>query len=484
MVATLSAVGRCWRVSAGHGLCGSIVCCLGRSLTTLLLTIVFALFAAPVAEAAENWIGPNDTCASDMLLRDWADLRPRLSQYGVTFGLTEQSEVWGNLMGGLRQGAAYDGLTTASLCIDLSTATKGRWEGAHFFASGIQIHGLGPTPQLVGSLQLVSNIEATPSAKLYDLWLEQQAFDGKFALRFGQEGVNDEFMTTQYGALFLNSSFGFPALPALDLPSGGPNYPLATPFVRAQFQPTGEITFMGAVYNGDPAPPGTGDAQLRDRHGTAFRLNDHTLSFAELQYSPGVLANFGQPGTYKLGMWIATGPFADPVEDSAGLPLASPASTGVPLPHATDHAIYAIIDQMLWHKPNTVSQGLAFFVQVMHSPDDRNLSDLFVEGGFNWRGIIPGRSHDEAGLAVTHAGIGSAAIHFSNDVLFFTGFGSPYSPGETIVEATYRARLTPWLKLQPDLQYVVNPGAGIPSTQSLVPLKNALVVGVRVSVDF
>ena len=336
---------------------------------------------------------------------------------------------WGNASGGLRRGTAYDGLTTAYLCIDLAAASKGRWEGAHLFASGDQIHGIGPTPQLIGALQLVSNIEATPSTKLYDLWFEQQLFAGSFSLRLGQEGANDEFMITQYGGLFLNSSFGFPALPALDLPSGGPNYPLATPFVRAQFAPSGEVTLLGAIYNGDPAPPGAGDPQLRDRHGTAFRLNDHTLSFAELQYSPAVLASFGQPGTYKLGMWIATGPFADPLLDTQRVPLASPASNGQPLLHATDRAIYAVIDQMIWKKANSAAQGLGFFVQIMHAPDDRNLSDMFVEGGLNWKGIIPGRSHDAAGLAVTYAGIGAAAQHFSDDLVFYSGLGAALSPG-------------------------------------------------------
>ena len=273
-------------------------------------------------------------------------------------------------------------------------------------------------------------------------------------------------------------------MPALDLPSGGPNYPLATPFVRAQFAPSGEITLLGAIYNGDPAPPGAGDPQLRDRHGTAFRLNDHSLSFAELQYSPAVLASYGQPGTYKLGIWIATGPFADPLLDTQGVPLASPASNGQPLLHATDRALYAVIDQMVWKKPNTVAQGLGFFVQIMHAPDDRNLSDLFVEGGLNWKGIIPGRSHDAAGLAVTYAGIGAAARHFSDDLVFYSGLGAPYRQGETVVEATYRTRLRPWLKLQPDVQYVINPGAGIPTAQSPGPLPNALVFGVRVTVDF
>jgi porin len=477
--ASFHAAGRCFGVSAA-GCSGSSI--LSRFCHALrgLLTFAAAALSAPAAEAAQNWLGPNNSCAPDMLLGDWGGLRTRLADYGVSFGVQQQSEVWGNLTGGLSRGGAYDGLLTASLCVDLAAASKSRWAGGRFFASGFQIQGVGPTPLRVGALQTISNIEATASTKLYDLWFEQQLFDGKFSLRVGQEGANDEMMLTEYGALFLNSSFGFPALLALDLPSGGPNYPLATPFVRLNVQASDEITLVGAVYNGDPAPPGTGNPQLRDRHGTAFRLNDHTLSFAELWYSPSL----GPPATYKLGMWVATGQFADPVTATDDLSLANPASSGQPLLHATDHAVYAVIDQMIWKKPNTETQGLSLFVQVMHAPENRNLSDLFIEGGLNWKGIIPGRSHDVAGVAVTHAGIGASAVHFSQDAVFFTGLGSPYSPGETIVEATYRARLTPSFKVQPDLQYVVNPGAGIPTPQNPAPLKNALVLGVRVTVDF
>src|SRR6185369_5099155 len=43
---------------------------------------------------------------------------------------------------------------------------------------------------------------------------------------------------------------------------------------------------------------------------------------------------------------------------------------------------------------------------------------------------------------------------------------------ETALELTYRVDLTPWLAVQPDLQYVINPGAD-PTR------KDALVVGVR-----
>ncbi|MBV8122444.1 MAG: carbohydrate porin, partial [Alphaproteobacteria bacterium] len=341
-----------------------------------------------------------------------------------------------------------------------------------------------PTLQLVGSLQLISNIEAIYSTKLYDLWLDQQFLGGKLDIRLGQEGANDEFMLASQAALFLNSSFGYPALTTIDLPSGGPNYPLAVPFFRINFAPTDEISLLGAIYTLDPAPPGTGDPQLRDRHGTAFRFDDHALSFTELWYSPGFMKSQELPGTYKLGAWFATGPFADTRHDRLGLSLANPASNGVPAIHSGDYSIYGIIDQMLWHKPNTQAQGISLFLEVMYAPDDRSLSDWFIDGGLTWKGILPGRSHDEAGLAVTYAGIGAAARQFSRDVIFYSGIGAPYAQGEPIIEATYRARLTPWFKVQPDLQYVINPGAGIPTSKSPTPLKNALVAGMRVTINF
>ena len=432
--------------------------------------------------SAAAWLGSGDVCAPDTLLGDWNGLRSALAPFGISYGLQDQTELWGNLAGGLKQGASADGLLTASLCVDLDQAMQ--WKGATIYASGFQIYGPQPTKVVVGALQDVSNIEAAYSTKLYDLWFEQLLFDGKLALRFGQEGSNDEMMLADSAALFLNSSFGYPALLAIDLPSGGPNYPLAVPFFRVKATPVDEISLVGAVYTQDPAPPGTGDPQLRDRHGTAFRLNDHALSFTELWYSPAFMANQNLPGTYKLGMWYATGPFADPLRDTEGLSLANPASNGIPQTHSGNYAIYGIINQMLWHKPNTEAQGIGFFFLVMHAPDDRNLSDWFIEGGLTWKGLLAGRSHDEAGIALTYAGIGAAARRYSQDLIVYDGFGAPYAQGEPIIELTYRARLTPWLKMQPDLQYVINPGAGIPTPQSPTPLKNALVAGVRVTVNF
>jgi porin len=415
------------------------------------------------------------------LLRRFHRQRQRLKDAGITVKLHEESEVWGNLTGGRRQGLSYNGLTVGKLDIDLEKAIG--WTGAEFYVSAFDIHGHGPTRSLVGNQQLVSNIEATPSIKLYDLWLDQTLFDKRLSLRIGQEGANDEMMVSAYGGLFLNSSFGFPGMPAADLPSGGPNYPVAAPFVRAQATASDTLTVVGAVYTDDPAPPGPGDPQIRDRNGTAFRLDDHALMFGELRYSPDPAASDALPTTYKLGLWYASGPFADQRYDSAGGLLASPTSTGLPREHdGGDYAFYGIIDQAIWHRPGVKNAGVGAFVQVMAGPSDRNLSNLFVEGGLYWHAPAASRPDDVAGLAVSYLGISPAAQAFSRDLVMFGRAASAYAKNETVIEATYQAPLTDWLTMQPDAQLVLNPGAGIPGPLGRVPLAPSLVLGLRVTI--
>ena len=329
---------------------------------------------------------------------------------GVTLGLQEQSEAWDNLAGGRRRGAAYDGVTTASVQLDLDKLLG--WSGATVFVNGYQIHGHGPSGSLVGNLQNESGIEATDSTKLYDLWLEQSALNGQMSIRLGQEGASDEFMLADDAAVFLNASFGFPAVAATDLPSGGPNYPLASVFARVKYHPNDAMTVLAGVFNDDPAPPGAGDPQLRDRDGTAFRLDGHALVIAELWYARNQGDNAaGLPATYKLGAWFDSARFADQLYDDRGILLASPASDGAPLQHQDDYAVYAIADQMVWRRAGTKDQGIALFLEVMGAPGDRNLSNLSIEAGMHWKAPFAGRDNDVAGLAVTYEGIGAAARH-------------------------------------------------------------------------
>jgi len=432
---------------------------------------------APLTAADSPDTAPPTDLSPGGLLSAFHRKRHELEDIGIDFSLHERSEVWANVTGGGKQGLSYNGLTTAKLDVDLNKLAG--WTGGEFYVSVFDIHGHGPTRSLIGNQQIVSNIEATPSVKLYNLWLDQTVFDGKLSVRVGQEGANDEMMTTTYAGLFLNSSFGFPGMPAAVLPSGGPNYPMGTPFVRAQLKANDKLTIVGAVFNGDPAPPGGGDPQIRDRNGTAFRLNGGALAFGEVWYSPDPNASAVLPTTYKVGLWYASNQFADQRFDNTGALLASPGSSGVPQSHTGDWAFYGIIDQMVWQRPGTKDQGVGLFLQVMGGPSDRNLSNLFVEGGLNWVAPFPERPNDIFGLGVSFLGISPSAQRFSQDLVSFGRSTSPYASSETVVEATYTAPVTDWLTLQPDIQFVANPGAGVPGSFGRAPLPHALVIGMR-----
>lgn len=417
-------------------------------------------------------------CAED------SDPLTTLPKSGVKLGVQEQAEIWGNLSGGRRRGSTANGLATFSIEADLGKLMG--LTGWSFFANVFQIHGRSITLDRVGNLQTISNIEATRGTKLYNIWVAPVFMGGRLQMRIGQEGANDEMMFSQQAQLFLNSSFGFPALLAMNLPSGGPNYPIAAPMIRAVYKINDYFSVMGAVFNGDPAGPGSGDPQLRDRYGVAFRANDPPLMFGELWFSPQGGDEKTLPGLWKLGVWRHNGRFADQRFDRSGVALALP-NAGVARMHRGNQAYYAIMDQMLWRRPGSSGQGFGVWALLMGTPRDRNVVDIFAEGGFTFSGPHEARPDDKLGLAFTMMKISSAARAFYQDG-FLAGAGlAPVKSYELVTELTYLYTFSKNFSLQPSLQYVIHPGAGLPSPASRdlqMPRRNAWVLGVRATGTF
>jgi porin len=72
---------------------------------------------------------------------------------------------------------------------------------------------------------------------------------------------------------------------------------------------------------------------------------------------------------------------------------------------------------------------------------------------------------------------------FDSDTSFFSGAYNPRRTSETYVEATYQRQLTPWLQIQPDVQFVFNPGGGIANPQTgNSRVGNELVAGLRANI--
>ena len=411
------------------------------------------------------------------LTGDWGGARTKLDDAGISFTSTYIGEALGNLSGGISRTSIYEG--RLELTTELDLAKLMGWSGGTLHATAYQIHGRGLTSRTLDNLLDVSSIEARPTTRLFTLWLQQQLWSDTSSIRVGQIAADDEFIISDTAAIFVNATFGWPGWAAADLPSGGPAYPLATPGARLRFDPAENVTLLGAVFSGNPAGNGgPADPQLRDISGTTFSFSGGTLMIGEAQYriNQGEHAA-GLPGTYKFGLWYHTGSFADLNLDRSGRSLASPASSGVPLRHRSDYAIYAIADQTVWQGAD---QGLNLFLRIAGAPSDRNLISFYVDGGAAFSGLIAGRPDDKLGLAVGYARIGDAARDFDSNVAAFTGSGL-VRDYETVLELTYQAQIAPWWILQPDLQVVFHPGGTVanPSSATPKPIGDAVVLGLR-----
>jgi porin len=399
---------------------------------------------------------------------DPGGIRAFLDSKGIDYSFTYIGEVLGNSSGGVKQGATYEGRLDATL--DIDTDKLAGWKNGTIHAEAFQIHGRGLSGNNLLDLFTTSGIEAYPDTKLYELWYEHKFMDGKFFVRLGQLAADTEFFLSQTATLFVNSSFGFPASLANDLPDGGPAYPLATPGIRLKAQPNDNWTFLAAVFNGDPAGPfipGVNNplAQIRDRGGVAFRLDDPPLVMTEAQYAyfQGKDAK-GLPGTVKLGYLHHFGSFA-----------ANDQPPGVN--YRGDDGVYGIIDQTIYRKPGTDDQGANVFLRANYLPNDRNLIDFYIDGGVSYKGLIPGRDDDTIGVAGGYGHISSLVSAADAPPLV--------RDYQALIEVTYQATVLPGFTLQPDFQYVFHPGAhGVPDPNTGLPTHDAAVFGLRATVHY
>jgi porin len=417
------------------------------------------------------------------LTGDWGGLRSNLERQGVTVTLNYTSDFLANVSGGIKTGAV--GLGAFLPQVDLDLQKLAGWEGGHVHVHGLVTDGPLFSPDYLGNILAVSNLEAGPVARLYALWYEHNAPDDRWSVRAGLMLADSQFLQSKTAANFINNGISWPTFLAANLPASGPAYPLPAPGIRVRVQPRDDFAFQAAVFSGDPSGGNGSNQPAPLPTGTVFSFSGGVFLIAEASYLPNQGKDArGLPGAYRVGAWYDTSShFADQRFDNTGLSLASPQSTGIPLQHAGDSGVYGVIDQMLYRVPGTADQGLSGFVRAGGAPNDRNLINFYADGGLLYKGLAPGRPNDKVGIAAAYARIGNNARGLDADIGLFGNFFNPVRSDETMIEMMYQAQLTPWWMLQPDLQYIINPGGGVLNPDGSLR-RNAWVIGVRSSLSF
>lgn len=397
-------------------------------------------------------------------MEPFSDAKKQLKDKGIFVQLNYIGEVFGNASGGLRQGATYDG--RLELAIDADMEKIANWKGGSFHTNGYWIHGAGLSTNYVGNMLTVSNIEALPTVRLYELWFEQKLLDDRLGLRIGQLAADTEFFVSKYSALFINGTFGWPAFAGANLPSGGPGYPFATPGARVKLGNDADpVNFLAAVYNGDPAGQCGEDPQICNRYGTNFRLQDAPLALQELQYRYNQGKDDGLAGSIKLGAFEHFGDFAHQRYATA---------------LSGDWGLYGVWDQQFWKlgTGEDAAKGAAFFVRVAGGPQNRNVVNFYFDAGLNFYGITPGRPDDAFGVGFGYAHISNQARAADYDAGY-----SVLRSAEAVLEVTYQAQIAPGWSVQPDFQYIFSPGGGMPDVNG-APVQDAAVFGLRTTINF
>lgn len=356
------------------------------------------------------------------------------AQEGVEVEVAYTADLLRTVHGGATvEGAALHNLD-ATLTLDGSSLG---WEGGSLFLYGLANWG-GSASDHVGDLQGVSNIEAPEAVRLYEAWVQQELAGGRLSLLMGLFDLNSEFYVTEHAGTLLNSSWGIGPEYALTGDGGPSIFPLTSLAFRAAYHATDRLTLRAAVLDGHPGDPSDPDApRIRlDREEGALLHGE-----AEMR--------FGAEGdaVLRVGGWSYTADF----------PTLSPSATD---PRGRSRGGYLIAEGPLVRGDRPV-----WGFGRLGAADDRvTRLGWSWAAGLSWEGPLAGRPGDELALGVVGTVDGDPYVRAASPEMV--------PSNELAVELTWRFALGGWGAIQPDVQYILDPG--------LTPDgDDALVVGVR-----
>ncbi len=106
------------------------------------------------------------------------------------------------------------------------------------------------------------------------------------------------------------------------------------------------------------------------------------------------------------------------------------------------------------------------------APRDRNRYELAMDGGFNFFNPFTKMEGDVVGAGIVFAKVSDSIVQLEEQAGIH-----PISDYEFVFEITGQFPATPWVTLQPNLQWIYHPG-------SSSALSNSLVISIRLNFTF
>ncbi|MBB6096515.1 porin [Povalibacter uvarum] len=363
-----------------------------------------------------------------------------VAEPAVALSAVYTADLLRNTSGGLKTGNAYLDNLDMTLSIDGERAFG--LPGLTLFAYGLYTNDARFSEVYPGDVMTASNIDAPEALRLYEAWAQWGFGPHDSSLRFGLYDLNSEFDVSAARGVFINSSFGVGHELAQTGLNGPSIFPITSLALRLAIQPTPQWTVLAAVLDGVP-----GDRNEPTRTGIHLDADEGVLGIAEVAWSGTKLRKLA------AGAWRYSEPFERIDEtESAGT--------------AFSYGAYALTEFELWTDPRSDAREIAAFFRVGIASDAVNEYDRSTQAGIIFHQPFSNAEEETFGVAISTARVGRSYRHSQEET------GVQLSERETAIELTYRRRITDWLLVQPDIQYILNPSADR-------TLKHALVLGLR-----
>ncbi|WP_414041044.1 carbohydrate porin [Acidithiobacillus sp. M4-SHS-6] len=348
---------------------------------------------------------------------------------GISLVMHGEVEGVANLSGGIQTGTTATGLWKGGLA--LHSGKAGWWPGGLFVLEGLAADSANPDSLYIGDLQGVSSL-TTPYphiARLYKAYYRQHI--GDYTLRLGLINPNDYFNDTGVASELFNTSFGIYPIISANIPFT-PTYPYSSLGVMASAS-WGHTMLMVGAFGADGVHP--------------FRApwgSDGMMYYGEIDQSIPI----GQ-GTAML----KAGGYYNHIY---GPYLTQNIGIG---PSSSQGGFYGAAEYR-W-KTDQINWGV--FVQAGGAPNAATVSPVnaYMGVGLRLRHFIPGSPGSTLSLGMARA--------------WKRQSGSNAGGAETSLEVNFKQPVLKDFYIQPDLQYIVNPGANGPGNT----LPNAFVAIIR-----
>ena len=441
-----------------------------RCIRSIICVVVLVTTAA--AHAADEESTPD--YARNTAIGDPGGQRTVLLRQGLSVEAGYKIDYLRNLSGGIEPGSANMRNLDLKLRADLDRLLG--LPGASAYLHVLDNRGTGINARHLGSLMGVSNIEVpVPTTRIFHAWVQQSFMEEQWSLLAGLYPIDSEFSVMESASVLLHPAYG----PQADLAlTRGPSIFNNSAFgLRLKWQaPDRTLYAMGAILDGIPGDP-------RQPTGTHIRFDkgDGSFAIAEVGWMPIEYGHVFEPtgptrmlqtpelrahekyeghGKYAAGLWRYSSKVADQfLTDGAGNPLKKPSWGG-----------YLLGERSLFGIGDEPGRYLTGFARYAFTDGDSTPLSAQLNLGVSVRGLFAARTDDILALAWTEARLASkfrAAQWRDNGMLT--------TRNETAVELTYRAALTPWLSVQPNLQWIRHPGGDADA-------RKARIAGVRLDI--